>query len=78
MVGVAMVLERLSTINESVVEGLKAYVMVERAAVLFPNVMDALAHNGDVPVAASLTKPSLDDVYLFYTGKRYQIKEDAS
>jgi len=64
-------LERLDTIRELMVEGRMVRARVESSATAIPAVLASLDGAG-LPVASVLvSRPSLDDVYLRYTGRSF-------
>ena len=63
--------ERLAGVRELVVEGRTLRARVESSAMAIPAVLAAL-DGADIPVVSILvTRPSLDDVYLRYTGRSF-------
>jgi ABC-2 type transport system ATP-binding protein len=68
---VQAVIERLPGVHELVVEGRTLRARVDSSATAIPAVLATL-DGADIPVASILvTRPSLDDVYLRYTGRSF-------
>lgn len=65
------ILAVLDGVAETVVEGQRVHARVDNGARAVPAVLAAL-DSGGVPVAAvTVARPSLDDVYLHYTGRAF-------
>jgi ABC-2 type transport system ATP-binding protein len=66
------VLERLDGLDEIVIEGHALHARVADGQTIMPRVFSAL-DSADVPVASvTMSRPSLDDVYLKYAGRSFQ------
>ncbi len=64
-------LEGLGGVRDVVLDGRALHARVDRGASAVPLVLAALESEG-VPVASvTVARPSLDDVYLHYTGRRF-------
>jgi len=65
------VLANVGASPEQVLEGRTIVSRVENGGRALPGIISALEGAG-IPVASvSLTRPSLDDVYLYYTGREF-------
>jgi ABC-2 type transport system ATP-binding protein len=60
----------LPVARDALADGREVRVVVEDAEAALPQVMDALRTMGVQVARAAITKPSLDDVFLRYAGKR--------
>jgi ABC-2 type transport system ATP-binding protein len=73
---VRSLLAGLAGIGEIVVEGNSLRARVDRGATAVPAVLGALEEKA-IPVGAvTVSRPSLDDVYLSYTGRSFQAAEE--
>ncbi|GAA3773480.1 ATP-binding cassette domain-containing protein [Streptomyces chiangmaiensis] len=61
----------LSGINETHLDGRRISVRVDDGAAAMPALLGALERAGVGVAAATVARPSLDDVYLRYAGRRY-------
>lgn len=61
--------EAISFINEIVVEGENIYLFVKDGAQVLPPIFELLNNNGLQMQSVTMTRPSLDDVFLKYTGR---------
>jgi ABC-2 type transport system ATP-binding protein len=71
-------LERLGHIRELRIEGRSVRVRVEDGAAALPGILAALGQAGLDVAAATVARPSLDDVYLRHTGRSFAEAERAS
>jgi ABC-2 type transport system ATP-binding protein len=72
---VSHALERVDAIREVVVNGRALHARADDGARAVPAVLAAL-EGGGVPVASvTVARPSLDDVYLRYTGRTFRAAE---
>ncbi|MFF7338440.1 ATP-binding cassette domain-containing protein [Streptomyces sp. NPDC008163] len=69
------VLAGLPGVHEAVAEGRRVSVRAEDGAAAVPVLLAALERAGATVVAATVARPSLDDVYLRYAGRRFQDAE---
>ncbi|HZO49863.1 MAG TPA: ATP-binding cassette domain-containing protein [Gaiellaceae bacterium] len=70
------IVERLPGVLETIAEGRRLHVRVDRGAEAVPTILAAL-DGGGVPVAAvTVSRPSLDDVYLHYTGRDFRSDDE--
>ncbi|MYW09730.1 ABC transporter, partial [Streptomyces sp. SID2563] len=60
---------------EAVAEGRRVSVRAEDGAAAVPVLLAALERAGATVAAATVARPSLDDVYLRYAGRRFQDAE---
>ncbi len=72
------VVERIEGARETVVDGRHVHTRVPNGAQAIPTLLSALDAAG-IPVAAVTTsRPSLDDVYLHYTGREFAADDSAA
>ncbi|WP_405063316.1 ATP-binding cassette domain-containing protein [Kribbella sp. NBC_01505] len=75
---VRILLAQLPGVGKIVVEGKVLRARVDHGATAVPAVLGALEDKA-IPVAAvTVSRPSLDDVYLNYTGRSFQAAEEAA
>ncbi|MGQ4351598.1 ABC transporter ATP-binding protein [Streptomyces drozdowiczii] len=65
----------LPGVHEAVAEGRRVSVQAEDGAAAVPVLLAALERAGAAVAAATVARPSLDDVYLRYAGRRFQEAE---
>jgi len=75
---VRALLGQLSGIGEIVVEGNTLRARVDRGATAVPAVLGALEDKAIPVVAVTVSRPSLDDVYLQHTGRSFRVAEEAA
>ncbi|MFB8208091.1 ABC transporter ATP-binding protein [Streptomyces sp. NPDC056010] len=68
----------LPGVHEAVAEGRRVSVRAEDGAAAVPVLLAALERAGATVAAATVARPSLDDVYLRYAGRRFQDAESES
>lgn len=68
-------LERLTEIRELKVSGRRVQAVVGDGAAAFPEVLAALSAAGVGVSAATMSRTSLDDIYLAYTGRTFEEAE---
>jgi ABC-2 type transport system ATP-binding protein len=73
--GLAPLLERLEGVNEVRVNGRGLHARAEDGARAVPVVLQALEANGVAVASVTVAPPSLDDVYLRYTGRTFNAAE---
>jgi ABC-2 type transport system ATP-binding protein len=61
----------LPGVHDAVIDGTRLSVRVDDGAAAVPMLLAALDAAGTPAVAATVARPSLDDVYLRYAGRRY-------
>jgi ABC-2 type transport system ATP-binding protein len=71
------VVERLADVHEVVADGRRLHARVERGAEAVPVILGALDAAGVGVAAVTVSRPSLDDVYLHYTGRAFRDDEAA-
>jgi ABC-2 type transport system ATP-binding protein len=76
MDGAATIVRDLPDVHEVLVEGRRLHARVVQGAQAVPGILAALDGRG-VPVAAvTVARPSLDDVYLHYTGRDFRTEDE--
>jgi ABC-2 type transport system ATP-binding protein len=70
-------LGRVSAIGESLVDGRVLRARAERAAAAVPAVLSALDGAGIGVASVTVSRPSLDDVYLRHTGRAFRHSEES-
>ncbi|MES5822357.1 ATP-binding cassette domain-containing protein [Streptomyces sp. RG80] len=70
-------LDGLPGVHEVLVDGHRVSVRADDGAAAVPALLGALERAGVGVAAATVARPSLDDVYLRYTGRRYSEAESA-
>jgi ABC-2 type transport system ATP-binding protein len=73
----ASVVEALAGVHEVLVDGHRIHARVERGAEATPAILAALDAAGTPARAVTIARPSLDDVYLHYTGRDFH-SDDAA
>lgn len=66
------ILEPVNRIHETVLKGKVLYVRSDHGAEVLPLVMNLLEASGLKAASASISRPTLDDVYLKYTGRSFK------
>jgi ABC-2 type transport system ATP-binding protein len=75
--GAPDIVRALPDVHEVLLEGRRLHARVEHGAAAVPAILAAL-DSGGVPVAAvTVARPSLDDVYLHYTGRDFRSEDEA-
>ena len=74
----ATAIESLAGVHEVLVEGNRIHARVERGAEATPAILAALEAAGAPARAVTIARPSLDDVYLHYTGRDFHADDGAS
>jgi ABC-2 type transport system ATP-binding protein len=71
------ILQAVGDVFEVLPDGQRVHARVDRGAEAVPAILSALEAGG-VPVAAvTVSRPSLDDVYLHYTGRDFRADDEA-
>jgi ABC-2 type transport system ATP-binding protein len=70
--GVSEKLGNMSSVKDVMVENSGLSVVVDNAESSLPHVLDTLRNEGLSPDKVSITKPTLDDVFLKYAGTRLE------
>jgi len=73
----ASAVEKLDGVHEVVVDGHRIHARVERGAEATPAILAALEAAGAPARAVTIARPSLDDVYLHYTGRDFHADAEA-
>jgi ABC-2 type transport system ATP-binding protein len=74
--GAVEIVERLGDVHEVMLDGRHLRARVDHGAAAVPTILSAL-ESGGVPVAAvTVARPSLDDVYLHYTGRDFRSEDE--
>jgi ABC-2 type transport system ATP-binding protein len=74
--GAVAIVERLTDVHEVLLDGRHLRARVDHGAAAVPTILSAL-ESGGVPVAAvTIARPSLDDVYLHYTGRDFRTEDE--
>jgi ABC-2 type transport system ATP-binding protein len=74
--GAVEIVERLGDVHEVMLDGRHLRARVDHGAAAVPTILSAL-ESGGVPVAAvTVARPSLDDVYLHYTGRDFRSADE--
>jgi ABC-2 type transport system ATP-binding protein len=75
--GAAAAVEALEGVHEVLVDGRRIHARVERGAEATPAILAALDAAGAPARAVTIARPSLDDVYLHYTGRDFHVDDEA-
>jgi ABC-2 type transport system ATP-binding protein len=75
--GAAGAVEALDGVHEVLVDGRRLHARVERGAETAPAILAALDTAGVPARAVTIARPSLDDVYLHYTGRDFHSDDEA-
>jgi ABC-2 type transport system ATP-binding protein len=75
--GAAKVVEALAGIDEVLAEGQRLFARVDEGAQAVPAILGALDGAGFAVAAVTVSRPSLDDVYLHYTGRAFRSDDEA-
>jgi ABC-2 type transport system ATP-binding protein len=73
----AAAVEQLEGVHEVIVDGQRIHARVERGAEAAPAILAALEAAGAPARAVTIARPSLDDVYLHYTGRDFHADDRA-
>jgi ABC-2 type transport system ATP-binding protein len=73
----ATAVEALPDVHEVIVDGHRILARVERGAEAAPAILAALEAAGTPARAVTIARPSLDDVYLHYTGRDFHADDTA-
>ena len=76
--GAREVIAALESVREVRVEGRMLRSRVENGARAIPQILSALERSGIVVEAVDSHRPSLDDVYLHYTGRDFRAEDEAA
>jgi ABC-2 type transport system ATP-binding protein len=75
--GAADIVERLAGVHEVKVDGRRLHARVEHGAQAVPTILGALDDSGVRVAAVTVSRPSLDDVYLHFTGREFRSDDEA-
>ena len=75
--GAAKVVEALPGIDDVLAEGQRLFARVDQGAQAVPAILSALDAAGFPVAAVTVSRPSLDDVYLHYTGREFRSDDEA-
>ena len=73
----AAVVERLGVVEETVTDGRHLRARVEHGAQAVPGILSALEASGIAVASVTVARPSLDDVYLHFTGRDFRSEDEA-
>jgi ABC-2 type transport system ATP-binding protein len=73
----AAIVESLPGVLEVLVEGRRLHARVDHGAQAVPTILNALDGEGVQVAAVTVSRPSLDDVYLHYTGRDFRSDDEA-
>ncbi len=71
------VVATLGVVEEAVLEGGKIRARVENGGSAVPGILSALETDGIRVASVTVGRPSLDDVYLHYTGRDFRSEDEA-
>jgi ABC-2 type transport system ATP-binding protein len=72
----ALIVERLSDVHEVMLDGRHLRARVDHGAASVPTILSALEGDGVGVAAVTIARPSLDDVYLHYTGRDFRTEDE--
>jgi ABC-2 type transport system ATP-binding protein len=73
----AKIVEALPGIDDVLAEGQRLFARVDQGAQAVPAILGALDGAGFPVAAVTVSRPSLDDVYLHYTGREFRSDDEA-
>ena len=73
----AAILRDVADVHEVVVDGRTVHTRVGRGAQAVPTILSALESRGVAVDSVTVSRPSLDDVYLHYTGRDFRADDQA-
>jgi ABC-2 type transport system ATP-binding protein len=73
----AAVVRRLGAVEEALVDGRHLRARVEHGAQAVPGILSALEGEGIAVSSVTVSRPSLDDVYLHFTGRDFRSEDEA-
>ena len=76
--GAAETASRLEGVHETVVDGRRLHLRVEHGAQAVPVILAALDGQGVAVNAVTVSRPSLDDVYLHHTGRDFRSDDEGA
>jgi ABC-2 type transport system ATP-binding protein len=72
----AEIVERLGHVHEVMLDGRHLRARVDHGAAAVPTILSALESDGVAVAAVTIARPSLDDVYLHYTGRDFRSEDE--
>ena len=75
--GAAAIVETLAGVHEVTRDGRRLHARVEHGAQAVPAILGALDGGGVRVAAVTVSRPSLDDVYLHFTGREFRTDDEA-
>ena len=75
--GAAGIVEALAGVHEVRIDGRRLHARVEHGAQAVPTILGALDNGGVHVAAVTVSRPSLDDVYLHFTGREFRSDDEA-
>jgi ABC-2 type transport system ATP-binding protein len=72
----ADIVERLGDVHEVLLDGRHVRARVDHGAAAVPTILSALEGDGVAVAAVTVARPSLDDVYLHYTGRDFRAEDE--
>ena len=75
--GASAVVAALADVHEAALDGRLLRARVESGARAIPGILSALESNGIAVASVTTARPSLDDVYLHYTGRDFRSEDEA-
>jgi ABC-2 type transport system ATP-binding protein len=75
--GAAGIVEALAGVHEVRIDGRRLHARVEHGAQAVPTILGALDDGGVHVAAVTVSRPSLDDVYLHVTGREFRSDDEA-
>jgi ABC-2 type transport system ATP-binding protein len=74
--GAVPIVERLGDVHEVMLDGRLLRARVEHGAAAVPSILSALEGGGVAVATVTIARPSLDDVYLHYTGRDFRSEDE--
>ena len=74
--GAVGIVERLGDVHEVMLDGRFLRARVDHGAASVPTILSALEGDGVGVAAVTIARPSLDDVYLHYTGRDFRSEDE--
>jgi ABC-2 type transport system ATP-binding protein len=72
----AGIVEALHDVSEVLLDGRHLRARVTHGAQAVPGILSALESGGVAVAAVTIARPSLDDVYLHYTGRDFRTEDE--
>ena len=74
--GALGIVEGLGDVHEAMLDGRSLRARVDHGAAAVPTILSALESGGVQVAAVTIARPSLDDVYLHYTGRDFRSEDE--